>query len=295
MKILAIILCLVAFAGGCKKKLPEQPAPEAPKTESPSPQPPLPTLPQEPGKTVPPEHPKVPSILAELEEAPLDVFPACQQQNCRLILLFKNRIAVLQWQSGEKKEILFPQRFFQSIRSRAPSGKILKFAKGYLILNQDLTSPLYFTEDFDSPPGTYVEKPDWLPVPEPGFNWYTLQDGRFFDFETLAENGLAVIDTAYSIQIARGGKLVAATIRCGATLCSAFPVLYTSSPVHSDEPDAVMKFRVRDDSVMLESTRPSQGPIVDLAVSDLNQDGIQELLVTWKGSKGITIEAMDVF
>ena len=210
-------------------------------------------------------------------------------------MLFTNRLTVLNWQSGEKKEVLFPQRFFNSIRSRAPSGKILKFAKGYLILNQDLANPLYFTEDFDSPPGAYAERPDWLPVPEPGFNWYTLQDGRFFDFETLPEGGLAVIDTTYSIQVARGGKLLPATVRCGATLSSAFPVLYTSSPVYSDEPDAVMKFRVREDSVVLETTRPIQGTIVDLEVSDLNQDGIRELLVTWKGLKRITIEAMDAF
>jgi len=295
MKIAAIILCLVAFAGGCHKKSPEPPAPEPSKTEPPSPQPPSPVPPQEPGKTVLPERPKVPSIVAELEEAPLDVFPACQDQNCRLLLLFKNRVTVLNWQNGEKKEVLFPQSFLNSIRSRAPSGKILKFAKGYLILNQDLTNPLYFTEDFDSPPGAYVEKPDWLPVPQPGFNWYTLQDGRFYDFETLPENGFAVIDTTYSIQIARGGNLVPSTVRCGATLCSVFPVLYASSPVHSDGPDAIMKFRVREDSVVLESTRPAQGTIVDLAVSDLNQDGIQELLVTWKNSGRIAIEAMDVF
>ncbi len=295
MKIIVIIVCLIAFAGGCHKKPPEPPPPETPKTESPSPRPPVPALPQEPGKSVPQEPLKVPSILSELGEAPLDIFPACREKNCRLLLLFTNRMTVLNWQSGEEKEVFFPQSFFNSIRSRSSSGKIIKFAQGYLILNQDLTNPLYFTEDFDSPPGAYVEKPDWLPVPEPGFNWYTLQDGRFFDFETLPGNGLAVIDTNYSIQIARKGKVVPSTVRCGATLCSVFPVLYASSPVHSDEPDAVMKFRVREDSVVLESTRPAQGTIVDLAVSDLNQDGVLELLVTWKGSRGITIEAMDVF
>ncbi len=294
MRLTVVMLCIAVLIGGCRKK-PLQPPPQGPETESPAQESPPPAASQPPPESVPQERPKVPSVVAELTEAPLDVLPACTENGCRLILLFANRICVLSWQDGQKKEIQFSESLFGSIRSRAPSGKIMKFAKGYLILNQNLANPLYFTDNFDSPPGAYSERPDWLPIPEPGVNWYTLQDGRFYDFEPIPESGLAVIDTTYTIQIGRGGKLVPSTVRCGATLCSLFPVLYTSSPVNSDEPDAVMKFRAREDSVVLETIRPVQGNIVDLAISDLNQDGVQELLVTLKTAKGFMVEAMDVF
>lgn len=132
-------------------------------------------------------------------------------------------------------------------------------------------------------------------MPEPGLNTFALRNGRFFDFQFISKNSLAVIDTAGNLEVGASGTLVKADKTVGGTLCLDEPVIYASSPSLPGQPDSILKFTMQNGTITFDSSREADGDIIDLAVTDLNQDQKKELLVTTVTSRGILIEVMDVF
>jgi len=236
---------------------------------------------------------KIPTPLAELKEGPLDIAPACLESACNLLLLYGAHLDVLDWKMGQTTSIKFGSTFFAPVKSRAPSGKILSFAKGYVILSNLLAYPLFFSGNLQAPPGIFTDKPSWLPTAQPGFNWFTLQDGHFYDFERFATNKMAAIDTSFHLNLAQEGNLAASQNRVGSKLCSSSTAIYTSSPSLPSDPDTILKFDLA--SLQQISSRPVDGQILDLAITDLNQDGEMELLVTVRNTRGIRIDVMEPF
>jgi hypothetical protein len=59
------------------------------------------------------------------------------------------------------------------------------------------------------------------------------------------------------------------------------------------QPDAILKFVQQENLLTFVSSRPVDGDILDLACTDLNQDGKQELLATVRIGKKILIEPME--
>ena len=236
---------------------------------------------------------KVPTPLAQLNEPPLDVAPACKSSACSVLLLYDNRLDVLDWQNGQTRSIAFPPSFQSAIRSRSPSGKILQFGDGYLVLYNNLANPIYFNAKLDPAPGLYTNRPEWLPIPEPGRNWFTLNDGHFYDFELLSEKGIAAAGTDYRLNVADAGNLLISTERVGATISVSKNSIYTSSPTLAGQPDTILKF----DRTTLQqvSSRAMDGQITDLCITDLNGDGQSELLVTLISPHGIFIQVLEPF
>ena len=56
-----------------------------------------------------------------------------------------------------------------------------------------------------------------------------------------------------------------------------------------------MKFSNQNGTLQLITSRPVDGQIMDLAISDVNQDGQKELLVTMRTAKGILVDAQAPF
>jgi hypothetical protein len=286
-------LFLAFFDISCAKKqivsVPPQPSPSSEQPPATSPPP------SQPMHHDHAEHKevKIPTPLAELKEEPLDIAPACLESSCDLILLYPNHLDVLDWKSGQMTEIKFAATFLTPVKSRAPSGKILPFPPGYVILSNCLAYPLFFSSNLQAPPGIFTDKPSWLPAAQPGFNWFTLQDGHFYDFERFSQNKMAAIDTSFHLNLAQEGNLATSQNKVGAKMCSSPTAIYTSSPTFPTEPDTILKF----DPVSLQqiSTRPVDGQILDLAFTDLNQDGEMELLVTVRNSHGIRIDVLEPF
>jgi hypothetical protein len=235
---------------------------------------------------------KIPTPLAELQQAPLDIAPACLARNCDLLLLYNDHLDVLDWKTSQKRSLTFPPAFFASVKSRSPSGKILAYAQGYLILCNSLTNPVYFSADLKTP-AILSDTPAWLPLAQAGFNWFRLQDGRFYDFERYASNSMIAVDTSLHLNVAQAGNLVTSTDKAGATLCVSSSAIYTSSPNLPSDPDAILKFDTA--SLKQVSSHPVDGQILDLCIADLNQDGEVELLVTLKNGNGIRIDVMEPF
>jgi hypothetical protein len=286
-----IVLSLTAVA--CQKKhvapAPPQPEPQTqPAEQAPSPAPAHDHEMHEGHKEV-----KVPTPLAQLQEVPLDVAPACKGSACSVLLLYNDRLDVLDWQNGQTRSIAFPPTFQSTIRSRAPSGKIVKFGDGYLVLNNNLANPVYFNTNLDPTPGIYTNRPEWLPIPEPGRNWFSLNDGHFYDFDLLSEKGIAAVDIDYRLNLADGGKLLTSAERVGATLSVFGASIYTSSPTLPNQPDTILKFDRT--SLQQVSSRATDGQIADLCVTDLNGDGENELLVTVISMRGIFIQVLEPF
>jgi hypothetical protein len=133
-----------------------------------------------------------------------------------------------------------------------------------------------------------------FPRPFPGANYFFLSDGKFFDVQ-IDPNRMIVIETNQHLSVAETGRRLTAQEKVGGCLAINFPVIYTSSPTPAEEADAIQKFRVEQDSIVLETSRPILGQILDLEVSDLNQDGVSELLVTVRNPNGIFTQVLDVF
>ena len=237
----------------------------------------------------------IPTPLAQLQEAPMDLLQACNKDNCSVLLLYADRLEVLEWHKRNLRSIRIPSRFFSQIRSRAPSGKIVRFGDGFLVMHNNLAAPLYFDAELAGPPGLYTTKPEWLPLPDPGRNSFTLHDGRFYDFDLIEQDKFAAIDTRNRLSIAASGRLTTSAESIGGTFTVLLPLIYTSSPNLPDKPDAILKFSFQEDSIHFESSRPVEGQILDLLISDLNQDQEQELLVTVRNSRGILVEVQDLF
>lgn len=290
----AVFLALVLFSGCAKKIAAPSPAPSTPpSTEEPA---------KEPSTSPPPlehhhEHHndvKIPTPLAQLEQAPLDVAAACLNSQCEVFLLYCNRLEILNWSDGQKQSISLPEAFLSSVRSRAPNGKIIPFASGVIALSNCLAHAAYFSMDAKNPPAVFTQKLEWLPAPQSGFNWFSLQDGRFYDFEKYSSTAMAAIDTSFHLNIAQQGNLATSSEKVGGKLCVSPSAIYTSSPsLPAEANDAVLKFDLT--SLQRTASRPVDGQILDLAISDLNQDGEQELLLTLQTANGILIDVMEPF
>jgi hypothetical protein len=243
----------------------------------------------------------IPQPLAQLKEAPLDVYPDCDpallngSPDCQLLLLYADRIDVLNWEKQSTSSINIGNEFQSPIRSRAPAGKILPFRTGFLILESQLNSPLFLDAKLQTPPSAMREKLEGLPLPEPGANTFMMKNGRFYDFEYVSQIALAVIDTSQKLQVGSSGTLITADKPVGGTFWYADSTFYTSSPSSANENDQVLKFRYFGESILYQASHPVEGQIIDLTVTDLNQDHVKELIVTSINSRGIFMEATDLF
>lgn len=237
----------------------------------------------------------IPTPVAQLQEAPLDVSQICRKgaADCEIVLLYPDRIETLNWKTMEHKVQAIPSSLFSATRSRAPSGKILNNGDGFVVLSNDLNRPIYFDAELIGPisPSTV----SILPAAAPGLNSYSLGDGKFWDFEPLADGGMAVVETNRRLSLAREGTLTTASNPAGGALAAIWPAIYTSAPVLPGDPDSVQKFVYQDGNLSYESSKLAVGSICDLAVTDLNRDGIPELLVTVQRNEGVFIEVWEPF
>lgn len=274
----------------------------------------VPPIPEPPS---PPHHvhveTKIPTPLWELRDAPLDVYAACLNEGkseCSILLLYADHFKILDWKAGSMRLEVFSKETLSPFPSRAPSGKIIpvsaEFASRlplsdeekqrirYIITNNNLAIPLYYDSEFTT---TYPMpcKGCPFPVATPGFNTFSLRDGKFYDFELLQENEVAVIDDKYHLSVGGKGRLATSDVGVGATLCTALPFIYTSSHTLPGQPDVLLKFRYQDGQLIQESTRPLDGELIDLFIFDLNQDGQNELILTLKTSRGIFLEVQENF
>jgi hypothetical protein len=134
-----------------------------------------------------------------------------------------------------------------------------------------------------------------LPSAAPGYNSYVLGDGSFWDFDVIPDGGIVVIENNGHLSVARAGSLVTASNPAGGALAIQWPQIYTSAPVLPGEQDSVQKFVYRDGALVFDSSRASLGPIRDLSVTDLDNDGVSELLVTVQRPEGAFIEVWETF
>src|SRR5262249_49165082 len=139
-------------------------------------------------------HPEriIPTPLAHLQEEPLDLTPACKPgiTDCSILLLYPEKVTVLDWKSGQSEDIPFPRNFLAPAISRAPSGKIItvnpdvlskisvpdpqKSAIRYLITNNNLSSFVYLDADLNGPYLIDCSK-CLIPVATPGINTFALK------------------------------------------------------------------------------------------------------------------------
>ena len=242
-------------------------------------------------------HPEalIPTPVAQLKEAPLDVGQFCSSDSpaCEITLLYSDRIEFLNWKTLARRVKNIPPAFFSPTRSRAPSGKILQTNAGFVVVNNNLSAPLNFDAQFNGP-GPPVANAA-LPVATPGYNTYALGDGKFSDFEILTDGGMAVVDPNHHLSVAREGALNTAANPAGGALAVNGRHIYTSAATLPGQPDSVQRFTFQDGAVTFDSSRPALGAIVDVAVTDLNKDGIPELLVTVQRPEGVFIEVWEPF
>ncbi|HSE42318.1 MAG TPA: hypothetical protein VLH08_16250, partial [Acidobacteriota bacterium] len=236
----------------------------------------------------------IPTPVAYLNSVPLDINQNCtnNKEACDILVLYEDGIEQIDWKSGNKKKILIANDQFRSVRSRAPSGKILAQEDGILILNNNLNHPLKFDSSFDQP--VAVEEASNFPHPAPGLNTFLLMNGRFFDFELLKPKGMAVIEDNQTLSIG-AGTLITANELVGSSLAVIWPSIYTSSTSLPDQPDSVLKFQYDNSGLPLVSKHQIDGEILDLAATDLDRNGTSELLVTIRTKNQIYIDVLDAF
>lgn len=234
----------------------------------------------------------VPTPLAQLKRIPMDSAEHCpdQEQDCSLLLLFPNELVQRNWKEGTERAFPLERT---GIRSRAPSGKILKIQNNIFLFTNELQGPVVYDQNLQP---IRANVPSRFPLPEPGRNTYSLADGRFFDFEPFHAKGLAVVDLQNRLSLADEGKLATAGEPAGSTLHVSPPYIYTSSPVLPGAgQDSILKFIYKDGLLRLEASQKMDGSIYDILLTDLNRDGQKELLVTVMNSRGIFIEVHEDF
>jgi hypothetical protein len=230
----------------------------------------------------------VPTPLLELKRLPLDTSEHCapgQAGDCSLLLLYREELVERNWKQNTERVIPIP---LTGIRSRAPSGKILKMHDSIFILTNELSAPLVFDKNLQRISANF---PSHLPRAEPGLNTYALVDGRFFDYDPLGVKGLAVVDLENRLYVADQGRLVSAEQPVGGTIHVSSPYIYTSSAVLPvEQRDMLMKFFYNDGQLQLEKSQNIDGAVYDIAITDLNRDGRPEMLVTVHNARGMFIE-----
>ncbi len=236
----------------------------------------------------------IPTPVAFLQSAPLDVNQVCpeNQESCEIIVLYDDAVERIDWKTGNKKKVSIAAEHFLNVRSRAPSGKILALSGEFLILSNNLNYPLKYDSNFDQSSPT--EHATYIPKPAPGLNTFMLMNGRFYDFELLIPKGMAVVQDNQTLSIG-AGTLTTANEIVGCSLAVNWPAIYTSSASLPDQPDSVLKFVHQNSSLTLASRKEVAGEILDLALTDLNQDGTSELLVTIRTKDQIYIDVLELF
>jgi hypothetical protein len=234
----------------------------------------------------------IPTPVAQLQSAPLDVSQYCEHENedCELVVLYPDSIERIDWKTNNKRRISFPQEYFAQVRSRAPSGKILNVDGNYIIDQNNLTEPLQY--DLKQDLFTVANLPPQIPRATPGLNVFSLMNGHFYDFEVLDPKGLAVIQEDQRLSIG-AGTLITSNELVGGSLAVVGTTIYTSSNSLPGQPDSLLKFAYNNPSLMLQSTTQMDGEILDLAATDLNHDNAAELLITIKRNGGIFIDVIE--
>ena len=232
----------------------------------------------------------VPTPLVELKRIPLDIAEHCKNQSgdCTLLLLYREELVERNWKEGTERLIRFS---LTGLRSRAPSGKIVKSGNLIFILTNELSVPLVYDENLGRSNGKI---PSHWPKAEPGLNTFALADGRFFDFAPFGVKGLAVVDLQNRVSVADQGKLVSAREPAGGTLHVSSPYIYTSAPLlPAEQRDILQKFLYKDGLLQMQKSQNIDGSVYDITITDLNRDGKQEMLVTVHNSRGIFIEVYE--
>jgi hypothetical protein len=240
------------------------------------------------------EEAAIPIPVAYLQSAPLDVNQICLdgQEACEIVVLYADAVEMIDWKNGTKKKMSIENEHFLNTRSRAPSGKILQQGESFLILNNNLNYPLKYDSNLNDP--SPAEQSTNIPKAAPGLNTFLLMNGRFYDFEFLNPKGIAVIQDNQTLSIG-AGTLTTANEIVGSSLAVVWPAIYTSSSSLPDQPDSIMKFVYENSSLALVSRQQVEGEILDLAVTDLNKDGVLELLATVRTKNQIFIDVLEAF
>lgn len=235
----------------------------------------------------------IPTPVAQLQAAPLDVSQGCEQPNkdCELLVLYADSIERIDWKTNNKRRISFPLEYFGQARSRAPSGKILNIDGTYIIVQNNLTEPLQYDLKLDQFTTT-TNLPPQTPRATPGLNIFSLMNGHFYDFEVLNPKGLAVIQEDQRLSIG-AGTLITSNELVGGSLAVVGATIYTSSNSLPGHPDSLLKFAYNNPSLMLQSTTQMDGEILDLAATDLNHDNAPELLITIRRNGGIYVDVVE--
>jgi hypothetical protein len=236
----------------------------------------------------------IPIPVAYLQSLPLDVNQICRdgQEACEIVVLYGDAVETIDWKNGTKKKMSIENEHFLNAPSRAPSGKILHQGESFLILNNNLNYPLKYDANLNDP--SPAEESTNIPKAAPGLNTFLLMNGRFYDFEFLNPKGMAVIQDNQTLSIGTG-TLTTANEIVGSSLAVVWPAIYTSSASLPEQPDSIMKFVYENSSLTLISKQPVDGEILDLAVTDLNKDGISELLATVRTKNQIYIDVLEAF
>lgn len=234
----------------------------------------------------------IPTPVAQLQSMPLDVSQGCIHGNedCELLVLYDDSIERINWKTSNKRKISFPLEYSSQARSRAPSGKILNLDGAYIILQSNLTQPLKYDLKLDQfAPADLAPQ---IPRATPGLNIFSLMNGHFYDFEVLDPKGLAVIQQDQRLSIGTG-TLITSNELVGGSLAVLESTIYTSSNSLPGQLDSLLKFTYNNTSLTLQSTTQMDSEILDLAITDLNQDKAPELLITIKRTGGIYIDVVE--
>jgi hypothetical protein len=232
----------------------------------------------------------IPTPVAQLQTIPLDVAQGCEKQSCEVLVLYEDSIERIEWKTSNKRRTFFPTEYFAQLRSRAPSGKILNHDESYIIIQNNLTQPLQYDLNLDQ--FTLANLPPQIPRAVPGVNIFSLMNGHFYDFEVLNPKGLAVIQEDQRLSIG-AGTLVSSNDLVGGSLAVSGSTIYTSSNSLPGQTDSLLKFTYNNPSLILQSTTPMDGEILDLAATDLNRDNAPELLITIRRNGGIYIDVRE--
>lgn len=186
----------------------------------------------------------------------------------------------------------FPDRYIVS--ARKPSGKIILDAtRGICIVtNNALSEPLFFDQQWNGP-FRFSCSDCRIPVADPGFNFFRLADGQFFDFDVFGTGKIAVVDRKGRLSIAENNNVTTSDKQVGSSVSVNLPFVYTSSPTLRGENDTVFIFRYSPGSLVYEASRTVEGEILTMTAADLAQNGKKKLLVALRKIDRISIEAIE--
>ena len=285
-----LLVVFLLFLLGCPKKGPVTPTePPANPPENPQPVPqtqPIPT-PQPPTQPV-----TLPAQLMELQETPLDIAPYCRNRSCFLLILFRNKLVQFDWMKNASHEIPFPDRYL--VPARSPSGKIiLDNARGICVVTTNaLSEPLFFDQQWNGP-FRFSCSDCRIPIAEPGFNFFRLADGQFFDFDSFDTGKIAVVDRKGRLSVAENNSVTTSDKQVGTSVAVSLPFVYTSSSTMRGENDSILIFRYTTGSLTFEASRNVDGEILTMSSTDLDQNGKKELLIALRKTDRISIETIE--